>query len=221
MIFNSPNRLLLIVLLAALFAASCGTPATRTDNNPPKANGNTTAQTNSGPEKTNSSDDAGAQAEAEKKTTGSAVAKAACMTVNVGKRAVQKSQTFAIDFQPFDGSCFVTTYNPEYGDSHMESEYAIYKSGKKVFDFPDQFNGSTFGCWVDAVAFQDLNRDGLTDAIVVGKCAAKAGDYNENMVYVNTGKAFTTREDGNNKLNDLKTIKEISDFVQDNQQIFF
>jgi hypothetical protein len=57
--------------------------------------------------------------------------------------------------------------------------------------------------------------------IVVGKCAAKQADYNENMVYINTGKAFTTREDGNNQLGDFKTIKEITKFVDENQQIFF
>jgi hypothetical protein len=158
----------------------------------------------------------------EKLTTGNAVAKAACMTTNVGaKRAVQKSQTFAIDFEPFKGSCFVTSYNPEYGDSHMETEYGIYQAGKRIFQLPSQFNGSSYGCWVDGVAFQDLDRDGLTDIIVVGKCEAKQADYNENMVYMNTGKAFTTREDANNQLGDFKTIKEITDFVQDNQQIFF
>lgn len=138
-----------------------------------------------------------------------------------GKRAVQKSQTFVIDFEPFKASCFVTSYNPEYGDSHMETAYEIYKAGKKVFAFPDQFNGSTFGCWVDAVAFQDLNHDGRTDVIVVGKCSAKAGDYNENMVYVNTGKTFTTNADGNNQLSDLNTTKDVIDFVEDNKQIFF
>jgi hypothetical protein len=115
----------------------------------------------------------------------------------------------------------VTSYNPEYGDIHMETSYDVYRSGKRIFQFPSQFNGSTFGCWVDGVGFQDLNKDGLIDVIVVGKCAAKAGDYAENMVYVNTGKAFTTREDGNNKLSDLKTVKEIIAFVEDNQQIFF
>jgi len=138
-----------------------------------------------------------------------------------GNRAVQVSQTFAIDFEPFKGSCFITSYNPEYGDIHMESQYDIYTKGKRVFSFPEQFNGSKFGCWVDGVAFQDLNHDGLADVIVVGKCAAKQSEYNENMVYVNTGKAFTTRADGNNQLGDFKTIKEITKFVDENPQIFF
>ena len=150
------------------------------------------------------------------------MARAACMNVDVGaKRAVQKSQTFAFDFEPYKNSCFVTSYNPEYGDIHMETAYAIYKNGKKAFSFPNQFNGSTFGCWVEAVAFQDLNRDGLTDVVVMGKCSAKAGDYNENMVYVNSGKAFTSNEDGNNQLSDFSTTKEVIGFVEDNKQIFF
>src|SRR5687767_13338372 len=93
-----------------------------------------------------------------------------CQTVNTGDNVVYKKQTFAIDFDPFKGSCFVTSHNPESDDPPMESEFSIYKNGKKVFDFPSQFNGVTFGCWVDAVGFQDLNDDKLTDIIVVGKC---------------------------------------------------
>jgi hypothetical protein len=154
--------------------------------------------------------------------TGSpSAAKAACYAVDTGDNVVQKSQTFPVDFEPFKGSCFVTSYNPEYDDPPMETEYAIYKGGKKVFDFPERFNGATFGCWVEAVAFQDLNNDGLTDITVVGKCSAKAAPYNENMVYINTGKAFVTRPDGNNRLGDLKSAKEIADFVEDNKEIFF
>ena len=43
----------------------------------------------------------------------------------------------------------------------------------------------------------------------------------ENMVYVNTGRDFTTNEDANYKLADFKRIKDITDFVRKNQQIFF
>jgi hypothetical protein len=145
----------------------------------------------------------------------------ACLETATGDDVVMQSQTFPIDFAPFARSCFVTTYNPEYDDPPMESRYSIYKNDKKVFDFPDQFNGATFGCWVDGVSFQDLNNDKLKDVIVVGKCSTKGGQYNENMVYINTGKAFVTRPDGNNRISDFTKIKEITDFVHDNQQIFF
>ena len=217
-------RLFLVIVFAAVvFVSSCTQPKTGDNGKPVNvsaANASSNSASASNSAKTDDITDAGANAPPEK--TGNAVARAACMTTNVGgKRAVQKSQTFVADFEPFKGSCFVTSYNPEYGDSHMETAFDIYKQGKKLFSFPGQFNGSTFGCWVDAVAFQDLNRDGLTDVIVVGKCAAKQSDYNENMVYMNTGKAFVTREDGNNKLGDLTSAKEITNFVQDNQQIFF
>lgn len=144
-----------------------------------------------------------------------------CQNVDTGDNVVLKSQTFPFDHAPFAGSCFVTAHNPEYDEPPMESEFAIYKDGKKIFDFPSQFNGTTFGCWVDAVGFQDLNSDSLTDVIVVGKCSAKTAPYNENMVYVNTGKAFVTREDANYKLADFRKVKDIADFVQKNQQLFF
>lgn len=217
----------MLIGLCAVFGAACSSsPSNNTVQNSKPANTGTTNQVSSATNRTSVSnenpDDAGARSTEGNTTTGNAVAKAACMITDIGgKRAVQKSQTFAIDFEPFKGSCFITSYNPEYGDIHMESRYDIYTKGKKVFSFPNQFNGSSFGCWVDGVAFQDLNHDGLTDVIVVGKCAAKQSEYNENMVYINTGKGFTTREDGNNQLGDFKTIKEIAKFVDENPQIFF
>lgn len=225
MVSNFNIRFALILVCAAFLLAGCG-GADRTGENSTASNTRAGSDRPSNADKSTISngdpDDAAARSSEGNLTTGNAVAKAACMVTEVGgKRAVQKSQTFAIDFEPFKGSCFVTSYNPEYGDIHMETQFDVYKNGKKIFSFPDQFNGSTFGCWVDGVAFRDLNHDGLADVIVVGKCTAKQADYNENMVYVNTGKGFTTREDGNNKLGDLKTIKEITDFVDDNQQIFF
>jgi hypothetical protein len=215
---------ILVFLIAVVFAAACtgGKQSAENQTNSDNIYANKSQPDTKGKAAVTHAGEEGPSAGAGKVTTNNAVAKAACMTVDLGgKRAVMKSQTFAVDFEPFKGACFVTTYNPEYGDSHMESQYDIYKDGKKIFSFPGEFNGSTFGCWVDAVAFQDLNHDGLTDVMVVGKCVAKQADYNENMVYMNTGKAFITREDGNNQLGDFKTVKEISDFVEDNQQIFF
>lgn len=149
------------------------------------------------------------------------VTKSDCLSIDTGDNEVVKNQTFPFDFAPFENSCFVTANNPEYDDPPMESEFAIYKNGKRVFEFPSQFNGVTFGCWVESVAFEDLNSDNLKEVIVVGKCSAKSAPYNENMVYVNTGKAFTTDEDANYKLANFKKSKEITDFVRKNQQIFF
>ncbi|MDQ3129534.1 MAG: hypothetical protein M3Q99_02075 [Acidobacteriota bacterium] len=149
------------------------------------------------------------------------VTKTDCANVDVGDNAVMAKQTFPVDFAPFANSCFVTSYNPEYDDPPLESEFAIYKDGAKIFDFPGQFNGVEFGCWVEAAAFEDLNNDNLKDVIVAGMCSAKSAPYSENMVYVNTGKAFTTDENANSKLADFKRIRDITDFVRKNQQIYF
>lgn len=149
------------------------------------------------------------------------VTKTDCLSVDTGDNEIVKAQTFPIDFAPFDNSCFVTANNPEFNDPPMESEFAIYKDGKKVFDFPSQFNGIEFGCRVEGVAFEDLNGDNLRDVAVVGKCSAKSAPYYENMIYVNTGKAFTTDEDANYKLADFKKIKEITEFAKTNKIIFF
>lgn len=144
-----------------------------------------------------------------------------CFETDTGDNVVLRRQTFVIDFDPFRGMCFVTSHNPEFDDPPMESEIAIYSEGKKVFDFPDQFNGAKFGCWIDAVGFQDLNSDGLKDVIVVGKCSAKSAAYNENMVYVNTGSGFSTNTNANFDLGELSSVKEISDFVKTKQHLFF
>lgn len=156
-----------------------------------------------------------------KKPADDAAARAECAKTDVGDKAVLAKQTFAIDFEPFRKSCFVTAYNPEYDDPPLESELAIYTNGKEVFKFPNQFNGVTVGCWVEAVAFQDLNADGLTDVIVAGMCSAKSAPYSENMVYVNTGKAFVTDEQANYKLQDFRRIRDMSDYVKSNQSVFF
>lgn len=149
------------------------------------------------------------------------VSKRDCENTDVGDNALLKTQTFPVNFEPFRNTCFVTQYNPEYDDPPMESEMAIYRGDEKVFEFPDQFNGVTFGCWVDAVSFQDLNADDLTDIIVVGKCSAKTAPYNENMVYVNTGKGFTTNDSANYEVAELKKAGDIANFVKRNQEKFF
>ncbi len=144
-----------------------------------------------------------------------------CQEIDTGDSPILASQTFAINFEPFAGSCFVTTHNPEFDDPPLDSEFAIYRNDTKVFDFPSQFNGTTTGCWVVAVAFQDLNADSLIDVIVVGKCSAKTAPYYENMVYTNTGKAFTTREDANTSISNLTNLGAIADHVKANREIFF
>jgi hypothetical protein len=203
-----------LILFAALLTA-CGGSGGRAQKQPESTPERANSATNSTPPSTASEGNAHAPPEP------SAEAKAACLAVDTGDNVVLKAQTFPIDFAPFEDSCFVTSHNPEFDDPPMESNIAIYRSGKKVFDFPSQFNGATFGCWVDAVAFQDLNTDGRTDIIVVGKCNAKSQAYNENMVYVNTGKAFTTDADANLKISEMAKVKDIADFVRKNQNIFF
>ena len=145
-----------------------------------------------------------------------------CQSVDAGDQKVYTKQTFAVDFEPFRGSCFVTTYDPQFGDDPpLQSEYAIYKNGKKVFDFPNQFNGVNFGCWPEAVAFQDLNGDKRNDVIVVGKCSGKSATYNENSVFINDGTGFTSRDDANMALGAFGTVRQVADFVKENKAMFF
>ena len=146
----------------------------------------------------------------------------ACQSISVPGRKVYRKQTFAVDFEPFRSSCFVSSYDPEFGDDPpLQSEYSLYKNGKRVFEFPDQFNGVNFGCWVDAVSFQDLNGDRRNDVIVIGKCSGKSGTFNENSVYLNDGSGFTTRADANTALGEFGSVRQVVDFVRENRSMFF
>lgn len=221
--FNEMNKIFIVLCLCVFGFASCSIKindeAKNETNSAGKANQTNTA--NAVAEVPKELPKAANKNEADEINEAIPVSKSECLNVDTGDSEVVKDQTFPIDFAPFTKSCFVTAHNPEYDDPPLEAEFGIYKNGKKVFDFPDQFNGVEFGCWVDGVAFEDLNDDNLKDVIVVGKCSAKSAPYNENMIYVNTGRGFTTREEANYKLSDFKKIKEISDFVRKNQQIFF
>ena len=204
-------RILFIFLIAAIFVSSCSFVKREQANNvPPAATPIATATSTPSPTPESTPEGAAGMS-----------ATLACQKVDPGEYDVYKKQTFAIDFEPFRNSCFVTANNPEYDDPPMESHFAIYTNGKEVFEFPSQFNGVNFGCWIDAVSFQDLNDDKKTDVIVVSKCQAKMGDYNENSVYINDGKGFTTREDANTQLGEMKTIKQVADFVKENKNMFF
>ncbi|CAN5685219.1 hypothetical protein BH24ACI3_BH24ACI3_00570 [soil metagenome] len=152
---------------------------------------------------------------------GSKAARELCFEIDTGDFPIWKPQTFAIEFEPFADSCFVTTHNPEYDDPPMESQIAIYRKDKKVLELPGLFNGVTFGCWVDGVGFQDLNNDGRIDVVVIGKCQAKMGVYNENMVYANDGKQLITNETANAWISEMKTVKEVAAYARENPEMFF
>lgn len=144
----------------------------------------------------------------------------ACYNLKRDDLLLDKKQTFAIDFEPFEKSCFVTFHDPEFDNPPLRSEFFIYKDGKEVFSFPEQFGGGNTTCWVGAVSFEDLNNDQLKDVIVVGKCGAKAGSYNENMVYLNNGSEFVTNSISNAETMDFSKTTQIRDFVKKNPTMF-
>lgn len=214
------KKLLTVLFFCAFVSTACFVSGNReqTNSNDGKKDEKTNAQTSSGEKPSENKSSNETKSDDSKK---SETAKAECLKTKVYNKKVDEKQTFAFDFEPFKGSCFVTAHDPQYDDPPLSSEFAIYKDGKETFKFPNQFNGVQGGCWVEAVAFEDLNDDNLTDIIVVGLCGAKMGDYNENMVYVNKGDKFTTGEEANYTLEKFKKIKDISNFVKKNKEQFF
>jgi len=134
--------------------------------------------------------------------------------------ALDSAQTFAIEFKPFEKSCFVTFHDPAAVKPARGAQFFIYREGRSVFEFPDQFNGSNIACWVSGVSFEDLNDDKLTDIIVLGRCGESKDAYNENMVYLNNGSEFTTSVEGNLELMDFTKPAQIKEFVRKNRPMF-
>jgi len=206
--------LLLLLLLPAVSGCNVAVPNTTRSASQPTTAGNAT-------HRSVSTGDHVPDAGIGRATPDRSKAALECQKVDTGKFVVVKEQTFAFDYEPFRGSCFVTSKNPEYDGAPVESEFAIHKNGRKAFDFPNQFNGTAFGCWVEAVAFQDLNGDSLTDIIVVAKCSGKEKTYDENSVYINTGKDFITDLDANLKLREFSKVRDIVSYVKDHQNLYF
>ena len=142
-----------------------------------------------------------------------------CKTAKMANMAIDKKQTFAFDFEPFKNSCFVTFSDTEFTDYPLGEKFFIFTNGKQVFEFPNQSEAA--GNHIEAVAFEDLNGDKLTDVIVASSVGEKSGVNHFGQVYVNNGKAFTTDEQANLQLDDLKSTKEIANFVRQHKQLFF
>lgn len=224
--FNFKSIIGFTVLVSLLFVISCSTQnehkssVTKKQIKKTEKDFNTQTETKKKDSKPEADLKADAESDAPNKES-TKVTKKECENVNVGDDMILKSQTFPIDFKPFEGSCFVTKHNPEYDDPPIGSEIAIYKNGEKVYKFDTRYHADAATCWIEAVAFQDLNNDELKDIVVVGKCGAKAGQIQGNEVFANNGKGFDTDVKGNDALEDFKTVKEISNFVKKNQKLFF
>lgn len=147
-----------------------------------------------------------------------------CGEPKMAGKTLIKKQMFPIDFKPFSGSCFVTFGSKEdmldEKDVPRGSTFYIYRDGKQMFEFPDAFGGQS-ACWIEGVSFVDLNGDGLTDVVLAGSCLGAKMSYPSNAVYVNTGEGFTTNDEANAKLQELKTLKDIEAFAKKNVRSFF
>lgn len=145
--------------------------------------------------------------------------KTSCSNLKRGGMKPDEKQTFAIDFKPFQTSCFATFQEPDFDGSAIGEKFFIYKDGKEVFEFPDQNQAAGYS--VEAVSFQDFNGDGLKEVIVLGSVDVKSGKMFSSQIFVNNGKGFTTDRKANFKLDDLEKMKDVIDFVKDNREIFF
>ena len=161
--------------------------------------------------------------EATSKTT-VAADKQACLTAKMDGKKLITDQTFVFDFEPFPKSCFVTFANKaemlDDKDVPRGSTFHIYKDGKIIYDFEDSFDGQA-ACWVEGVGFEDLNGDGRKEVIIAGSCLGAKDSYPANAVYQNINDDFRTYANQNENLSNLKTVKQIADYVKKNKDKFF
>jgi len=203
---------LLIVLVASIAIAGCSKSSTGNASNATSA-----PVADSAPSKPANTPAANAQPAP--KPAGDS-----CKDLKLAGKAFISKQSFPIDFEPFAGGCFATFASKDEmldeKDVPRGSTFHIFKGGKSMLDLPDAFDGQP-ACWVEAVSFKDLNGDGKTDIIMAGSCLAAKDSYPANAVYVNNGKTFTTDADANSKLNELKSVKAIEDYVTSHLKTFF
>lgn len=207
-----------IIFVVILFSTfGCSVQINQQNSNSTEAKPENTSTANIQPINNQTIENKTATPEAKKTET---TANSGCYNLTKDDLLLDKKQTFAIDFKPFEKSCFVTFHNPEFDNPPLGSQFYIYKNGKEVFEFPEQFGMGNTMCWANAVAFEDLNNDQLTDVAIVGKCGEKSGSYNENMVYLNNGNEFVTNAESNAEMMDLSKVSQIRDFVKKNPKMF-
>lgn len=203
-----------ILLTIAILAAGCGMRSSTETNN------STASGANSKPAETVKNEPATPVSPAAEISGKGTV----CGPVSMPGKVFVAKQSFPFDHAPFNGSCFVTFGSKEdmmdEKDLPRGSTFHIFKDGKKVYDFPDAFGGQS-ACWAEAVAFKDLNGDGKTDVIMAGKCLGAKDSYTTNAVYVNEITEFTTNDEANMMIEELKTVSQIEQYVKKHTKEFF
>lgn len=222
-------KIVTLLAICAMFAActaSVNQNAANTTTNTVANTANRAANSNAGAKNFNdTANTAGAErVNPRAETSVDAKAKTACLNNKLAGKKLVAGQTFAFDFEPFRNSCFVS-----FGDSKQMldekdlprgTEFYIFRDGKQIYQFPSAFDEMS-GCWVEAVAFEDLNGDSSTDVVIAGKCLGAKDSYPTNAVYANTGDGFTTDNDANSALENFTKIKDIADFARKNKDKFF
>ncbi len=218
-----------LLIIAAIFAfalnlMACAATAANNPKpaEPPKA-AETKLENSAGQTKTTDTAKTDSVTEKSAKTP-LAADKQACLSAKIEGKKLIADQTFVFDFEPFPKSCFVTFANKEDmlddTDVPRGSTFHIYKDGEIIYDFEDAFDGQS-ACWVEGVGFEDLNGDGRKEVIIAGSCLSAKDSYPANALYQNINDDFRTYANQNENLNNLKTVRQIVDYVKKNKDKFF
>lgn len=217
------KKILISIVITVIFGnLACTFSVNKSANNSePAKNDAPKAETKTADTKKDEAEKTADKKDAPEKSSGD---KSACLTAKMDGKKLIKDQTFVFDHEPFPKSCFVTFASKEEmvddTDVPRGSTFHIYKDGKIVYDFPDAFDEMP-ACWVEAVGFEDLNGDNKIEVIIAGKCLGNKDSYPMNAVYENHNDDFRTFRSQNEKLDNLKTVRQIIDYVKKNRNQFF
>lgn len=127
-----------------------------------------------------------------------------------GGLQVIENQVFSLDLNDFGKIKFISGLKRE-NSSEVAKFYLIDNKNSVLYKFPD-FYGNSKGRFakINAVSFQDVNKDGLKDIIIIGEFTVDGKNEVISSIYLQKSKAFSSNVDFDEKLNKSGNNKEVS-----------
>ena len=123
-----------------------------------------------------------------------------------GEFKIIAAHSFDADLEGFGQVRFVALAN------YLQCRFELRHAEKQIYLFPAPYSNN-WACWeITAVAFRDLNKDGLTDIAVLAEAMTGIGPqaaqpFQANTIYYNTGAgAFRTYDEVNEFASRSKTF---------------
>ena len=131
-----------------------------------------------------------------------------------GGLQVIENQCFSVKLENFGLVKFISGLKRE-NSSEIATFYLLDNNNNVLYKFPDYF-GNSKGRFTEikAVAFSDVNKDGLKDIIVIGNFTIAGKSDTISSIYLQKGKIFGNNPSFDEKLNKSGSNKDIASIVK-------